>query len=718
MELFPRDRKDGIFRGFREGGLEFHADLTLPYSSELQSVPMHGQFLLVQLESPEEAVLGRIASFSSDGKLASGAGEEYNIRAMQDERVVGDDLRERYLRYRVNIRVLGVVRIRTEATAGAMVERLQFVPSHRRLPHVGSKVAFPSVEILRELAGHEDLGAQVGHFALGEYVYWGEDAATESPQPWMQVQREAVRVHFDVQNLVARRSFIFARAGFGKSNLNKLLFSELYRTPPTRTKGPGKHVPVGTLIFDPDGEYFWPDDSGRPGLCDVEWLKDQLVVFTNREAPSDYYGSWVLGGIKLDIRQLAPSDVISIALDVEKQSQQNVAKMRGMNAGNWAQLVDLVHRDRYSADESAIARLLGMQPNGQNNTWQAEAGSARSHVANIIALLHDPASQTLDLVIGALREGKIVVVDLSQMRGRQGLVLSGIILRKIFENNQREFTSADRNTIPTIAVLEEAQSVLQEGNPACEPYISWVKEGRKYDLGALLVTQQPGSIPTEILSQGDNWFIFHLLSATDLQSVNRANAHFGDDLLSSLLNEPLQGQGLTWSSASQKSYPIPFRVGSFDARHSVKDLHRTGGAIDTHASRLRKKVTRTVSQLKASARLAPPPAPDVAAVDLFGDDGVEPQAADPTQGLVDTLVAALKQDDLGRRFLETDDGAAWGALNAFIRERLPDHVPASERGERAFNLSMPVFDALFGGARNATWESYRHGQANWVRRKR
>ena len=63
--------------------------------------------------------------------------------------------------------------------------------------------------------------------------------------------------------------------------------------------------------------------------------------------------------------------------------------------------------------------------------------------------------------------------------------------------------------------------MLNEHASASEPYVAWVKEGRKYDLGALLITQQPGSIPVEILSQGDNWFIFHLLSAADLMSLKR-----------------------------------------------------------------------------------------------------------------------------------------------------------------------------------------------------
>ncbi len=110
IELFPRNQTVGIFRGFKEGGLEFHADLVLPYRNDFQSIPMHGQFLLVQLESEDEAVLGRITSFSSEGKLSSGYGEEFNLRAWRENRPVPDDLRTEYLKYRVNIRVLGVLR--------------------------------------------------------------------------------------------------------------------------------------------------------------------------------------------------------------------------------------------------------------------------------------------------------------------------------------------------------------------------------------------------------------------------------------------------------------------------------------------------------------------------------------------------------------------------------------------------------------------------------
>jgi hypothetical protein len=154
----------GIFRGFQKGGLEFHADLILPYHNDFQSIPMHGQFLLIQLETINEAVLGRIASFSSRGKLSSSSGEEFSLRALRDNRSIPEDLREAYLKYKVNIRVLGVLRI-------PLSGKLIFVASHRRLPHVGSQVAFPSSAVLQEIVGHTIDGAAIGHFALGEYSY-------------------------------------------------------------------------------------------------------------------------------------------------------------------------------------------------------------------------------------------------------------------------------------------------------------------------------------------------------------------------------------------------------------------------------------------------------------------------------------------------------------------------------------------------------------------
>ena len=168
MKLFPHSEIVGIFRGFSEGGLEFHADLVLPYKNEFQSVPMHGQFVIVQLETEDEGVLGRITSISSQGRLTSSAGEDYGLRAIADERAIPEDLREQYLKYLVDIRVLGVLRL--------VNQKLVFAASHRRLPHVGSKVALLADDVLQEVSGHNLDGAEIGHLALGEFIFAKDDS--------------------------------------------------------------------------------------------------------------------------------------------------------------------------------------------------------------------------------------------------------------------------------------------------------------------------------------------------------------------------------------------------------------------------------------------------------------------------------------------------------------------------------------------------------------
>jgi hypothetical protein len=676
-ELFAREQIVGVFRGFREGGLEFHADLALPYRDDFQRIPMHGQFLLVQLEHPDEAVLGRIASLASDGKLSLGPGEEFTLRAVRENRAIPEDLREQYLKYRVTIRVLGVLR---RSPQGAFV----FVASHRRLPHVGSPVAFPSGEVLREIAGHHTPGAPIGHFALGEYIYTGADPAYPA-QEWMQLIAPEIVVKFPVESLVARRSFIFARAGFGKSNLNKLLFSQLYARTPTVEKRGGQRVPVGTIIFDPDGEYCWPDDKGRPGLCDVPALEDKLVAFTGRAGPSAFYQSFVAGKVKLDIRRLKPSDVIAICLSPERQEQQNVRKLAGLSREKWRSLVDLIARDGNAAPIKDICELLDLEVR-----QEVEAYAARGNMTTIVRLLHDKSSQFMDKLLYALGQGKLCVVDLSQMRGGQGMMLAGLVLRHIFDHNQEQFTAAVPKTIPTIAVIEEAQSVLQdEGNISTEPYVAWVKEGRKYDLGALLVTQQPGSIPADILSQGDNWFVFHLLAAADLTSLRKANAHFSEDLLGALLNEPIPGQGVYWSSVGGKPYPVPLRVLSFEHLTTVRDPDYDRPAACTFAAHIKEHFAPSRAEMADGADSSEGGG-DIADLDVLA---LHERRA----------IEALRGHEALLRRLQAD-GYPWGSLKMFLTDALPEDLV--DRDAIAYRLIPQALTEVLG-PRDVGWETYR-----------
>jgi len=69
------------------------------------------------------------------------------------------------------------------------------------------------------------------------------------------------------------------------------------------------------------------------------------------------------------------------------------------------------------------------------------------------------------------------VLSISRRCGAQGLALAGVILQELFEGNQAEFTKKDSRSVPVIAVVEEAQSVL--GATAAQgegPFVAWVKK--------------------------------------------------------------------------------------------------------------------------------------------------------------------------------------------------------------------------------------------------
>jgi hypothetical protein len=386
------------------------------------------------------------------------------------------------------------------------------------------------------------------------------------------------------------------------------------------------------------------------------------------------------------------SDVISIALAPEKQDHQNVAKLRGLNPGSWRRLVDLIHRERNGASLDKIGEILNLKLPNQ----EAEAIAARSNVSTIVGLLHDPSSQTLVRLLEALAEGKLCVVDTSQMRGQQGFVLAGIILRQIFTRNQEEFTKQSPKTIPTIAVIEEAQSVLNERAASAEPFVSWVKEGRKYDLGAVLITQQPGSIPNEILSQGDNWFIFHLLSAADLQTLRSANAHFSSDLLGSLLNEPIRGQGVFWSSAASREYPIPVRIHSFETEFKMLDPSYNRPAVTTFATMLRERTSNLANAAQAMGATTEP---------AHAEDDPEPLdfelVPDITATKEQIAIAALRDNAKLVEKINTD-GEKWGTIQFELAKAFKGM--SADPFKFAFDFVLPALNAVFG-PQNTGWRT-------------
>ena len=556
LELFAKSELIGIFKGSVESGYEFSAEIVTPYDANMLEKPQLGQFLLIELANPLEASLARITNFAPSGLLSSVEGEDYIMALQKRGQVVPDDLKRGKLKYKVQIKLLGAVRI--DQTNGRQA-KIIFIPSLRRIPHLGAKVALPSSEVLKELCSLSNGETDLGNFVLGEFIYSGKKE--NNGQDIFQHIDPNLSVKFNINNLVSKRSVVFARAGYGKSNLIKYLISELYKDN-GKYAVTDKNKKVGTLIFDPDGEYFWPDNKRRPGLCDVSHLQDQIAVFTSRKSDnSAYYGSWKAGDVRLNIKSLMPRDVIGIAISPDRQEQQNIIKLKSVSKENWSRLVDIIYKEGIHAEDKEIGKLMGYKDNNVISQ-SAEIAAAKSNLFNLVNHLHDPDSQLIEEVENLLKDGKIVVIDISLLSSTAGYNIAGLLMRNIFNYNQEHFTGGG-SSIPVIAIIEEAQSVLGKFLAESSPFVEWIKEGRKYDLGAILVTQQPGSIASEILSQSDNWFVFHLLSEGDASTLGRYNSFFSHDIILNIINEPISGNCYMWSAPHQP-FVLPVRIHNFE----------------------------------------------------------------------------------------------------------------------------------------------------------
>jgi hypothetical protein len=516
----------GTFKGFAESGLEFTADIISPYHTEYR--PKIGEFIIVTL-APESAILGRITRFFPMGVLSSWEGDEYLAEMRRRSREVPEDLKETKLRYTVNVKLLGGLEIRE----GKVVYRA----SIRQLPHLGARVGTLSKEALQfvcSLGKGEGHSIPIGHCALGDSVFTGSDSNSELP------------VLFDLDHLIARRTYVFARAGYGKSNLIKLLTARLYEL----------EQPGGMLIFDPEGEYAFRDKRGRPGLADIPFLADKLVVYTNRNVGTPY-NRWVAGDVRINLAHLHPSEVVNQCVAGSKQEMVFANVIRGLTSDRWDELVELIRASGYGADDQKIIDIT-------RNNNPAVVGAIVNNITPVVGALHARESNLIRDLRGHLAKGRIVVVDISLLSTTNGYRVAGLLLDELFRRNQEYFIAgSEGDVIPIIAVLEEAQSILGKGVSDASPFVAWVKEGRKYQLGAILVTQQPGSIAPELLSQGDNFFAFHLLSVGDLKSLQGHNAHFSNDVLASILNEPIKGNAYMWSAPDQP-FVLPARIHNFE----------------------------------------------------------------------------------------------------------------------------------------------------------
>ena len=505
----------GIFMGLESSSNEYIAWLIAPYKPAFAIEIGH----LLLIENGRDHIVARVMEYTPRGEFTSAMGEKWlNEMAAQgaiDE--VGRDIKKSKVSYKVRVRVLG-----------SLVADGGFSPGLRRIPQITSKVRRPSRQelegIIQTAMREQKDGVRIGSYDLDEEI----------------------DISFDQSQLNEKRTFVFARAGYGKSNLMKVICSEW-----RKENG-------GLLVFDPEGEYAVTDRKGRPGIMD----RRPAILLTNQNVASN---ANVYSRITLNLSQMPPQMIIPILVNQDKHGMVFFAKLMAMDAASWPKLVDLLYKKGWGAGYDEVNQIvLGQDGAGAAQPGEVDIKPILNNLAGPIRKLHDPDSDMIAIVEKAMRSGHVVIFDISRIDSHTARLVSSIIIKHVFERNKDNFVrEGGDGLIKATFVLEEAHTVLSGGrSESPSAFVELAKEGRKYGLGGIFITQQPGSVPAEIVSQGDNFFVFHLLSKGDLAALSRANAHYSDDIITQILSEPVRGKSYMWTS--HQPFVIPVRVANFE----------------------------------------------------------------------------------------------------------------------------------------------------------
>lgn len=168
--------------------------------------------------------------------------------------------------------------------------------------------------------------------------------------------------------------------------------------------------------------------------------------------------------------------------------------------------------------------------------------------------------------IGEKDSCDIRIVDLSGLPNEIAGPLTAAIARLLFQYKTWQ-TREERERDPVLLICEEAHRYVPNQGQA--EYASAqtavrriAKEGRKYGIGLMLVSQRPSDVERTVLSQCNSWLVMRLTNAEDQDFVTR------------FLPDSLAGLARVLSSLSRQEALFVGEAASIPARISIRTLRQ------------------------------------------------------------------------------------------------------------------------------------------------
>ncbi|MCQ8893042.1 MAG: ATP-binding protein [Methanolinea sp.] len=358
-----------------------------------------------------------------------------------------------------------------------------------------------------------------------------------------------VRIHSDV---LPQHMGVFATTGMGKSNFMKVFCASCMCA-----------RKFGLLIVDPHGEYLagGRSSTGEPtkGLVHVPGLRDGLSIFTTRsEDQRKKYGA---NSLSLEFDDLRMGD-LSVLYDLS-DPQRDILEALGDYRGSTI----IGFFSRLDPEEFTPATYQSLQGPDREIAYRLRTSNPgplrviKRRLENLVKgnrkFFRERGSCIPDL-LAALRDQKVVLVDIPGMSERSELfvlsVLSRVILEHQKEGSEKFGTGDDSGDLPRILItIEEAQRVLGMGGQSTQVFRECAMEGRKFGVGLCVITQQPKNIDPKVLAQVNTFVIMGLGDRGDRETI-------ASSAKQDLSRMDAEIQTLDRGDAIISSFAIPFPV--------------------------------------------------------------------------------------------------------------------------------------------------------------
>lgn len=489
------------------------------------------------------------------------------------------------------------VELFAEGVWNAADQKLRFVRGVTTYP-----LPRQSVHLLTREEATQIYSAAEGQFREGEYnplvpfaCYVGADNAT---------------CRANVDKMLGMHCAVLGSTGSGKSGaVAALLHSMLDHTPE-----PGVACHPRILVIDPHGEYghafekraivyraYDPlgneESTGSPislpyWLMSADEFRLLAIGKTEKEATSQnniiYKALAHARMVTAGLVEPAPSDY-GVEVPDDGLGPDAPRPKAGVSAG----LIVEFDRDKprpFSMEElmnhirfSQAVNVTGGKTKSKSATDLSKEGF-RSILDKLMVLRRDPrirflmqewtvASPTLEQIIAQLvgqiqgegdADQDIRILDISGLPNEVAGPLAAMLARLLFQYKVYQ-TMDERKRDPAVLVCEEAHRYVPDRGEAeyaaAQTAIRRIaREGRKYGIGLMLVSQRPADIESTVISQCGTWLVLRLTNAADQQHVAR------------FLPDGLSGMTKALPNLAQQEAIFVGEGASMPARVRIRDL--------------------------------------------------------------------------------------------------------------------------------------------------